>query len=40
MDAYEAQEKAMPNNCTLKEYRKKYAPEHLRKNVTTLALVG
>lgn len=30
----------MPNSCTLKEYRRKYAPEHLRKNVTNLALVG
>ena len=33
-------EKKMPNNCTLAEYRKKYAPAHLRKNVQTLALVG
>ena len=40
MDTHEARENIMPNNCTLKEYRKKYAPEHLRKNVTTLALVG
>ena len=30
----------MPNTCTLAQYRKKYAPEHLRKNVQTLALVG
>lgn len=30
----------MPNSCTLKEYRKQYAPEHLRKNVVNLALVG
>ena len=30
----------MPNNCTRKEYRKKYAPEHLRKNVQALAVMG
>ena len=30
----------MPNNCTLKEYRKHYAPEGLRRNVQNLAMVG
>jgi hypothetical protein len=40
MEAYEEKSAGMPNNCTLAEYRKKYAPEHLRKNVQTLAMVG
>lgn len=42
MGPYEEQVRdgGMPNSCTLKEYRKKYAPEHLRKNVQNLALVG
>ena len=31
---------AMPNSCTLQEYRKTYAPEHLRKNIQNLAMVG